>query len=418
MDISIEPKKLTGEIDAISSKSHGHRILICAALADKPTNIVLEKSSIDIDTTMSCLKELGAKIEKDGVNIKVTPIKKMNTIPELNCMESGSTFRFMVPIAASLYNEVKFMGEGRLPERPMNELTDAMKIHGSKFSKEKLPFTIKNGLKGGVFEIPGDVSSQYISGILFAAPLLDDDVEIRLTTKLESKNYVEMTIDAMEQFGIKIERIENGFFVGKGQKYISSGDVKIEGDWSNAAFFLSAGAIGKEVTVKKLNLSSTQGDMEIVNVLKKFGAKVEVGEDFVKVSPGKLKGITLDISEIPDSLPILSIVASHAEGTTEFINAKRLRLKESDRLVTSRTMVENLGGIAVEGPESLTVTGVKSLKGGITESFNDHRLSMAAAIASVISKDSIIIKDADAVNKSYPKFYEDCEKLGGRVNVI
>ena len=418
MDVSIEPRMLTGEIDAISSKSHGHRILICAALADRPTNIVLEKSSIDIDTTMSCLEELGAKIEKDGVNIKVTPVKKINKIPKLNCMESGSTFRFMVPVAAALYDEVDFTGEGRLPERPMNELTDAMKKHGSKFSNEKLPFKIKNGLKGGVYEIPGDVSSQYISGILFAAPLLNDDVEIKLTTKLESKNYVEMTIDAMEQFGIKIERTENGFFVGKGQKYISSGDVKIEGDWSNAAFFLSAGAIGKGITVKKLNMNSTQGDMEIVNVLKKFGAKVEIGEDFVKVEPRKLKAITLDISEIPDSLPILSIVASHAEGTTNFINAKRLRLKESDRLVTSRTMVEKLGGIAVEGDESLSVTGVNTLKGGNTDSFNDHRLAMAAAIASIISEDKVEIKDAQAVNKSYPKFYEDFEKLGGKVNVI
>ncbi|HHX66591.1 MAG: 3-phosphoshikimate 1-carboxyvinyltransferase [Miniphocaeibacter sp.] len=418
MDISIKPNYLNGEVDAISSKSHGHRILICAALADKTTNIVLEKTSIDIDTTMNCLRALGAKIEKDGINIKVTPIEKTNSVPLLDCMESGTTYRLMLPIAAALYKEVDFTGRGRLPERPMSDLINAMKEHGTTFSKEKIPFTVKNGLKGGVFEIPGDVSSQYISGLLFAAPLLDEDVEIRLTTKLESRNYVEMTIDAMEQFGVVVERFENGFFVKKGQKYISTSDVRIEGDWSNAAFFLAAGAIGKEVVVRKLNMNSTQGDKEIVKVLKDFGAKVEVGEDYVKVSPGNLKAITLDISEIPDSLPILSIVASYAEGKTEFINAKRLRLKESDRLVTTRKMIENLGGKAFEEPESLTVEGVRKLKGGKTESFNDHRLAMASAIGSIISENKVIIKDAEAVNKSYPKFYEDFKSLGGNIDVI
>ncbi len=418
MNISIKSKILTGDIDAISSKSQGHRILICAALADKPTNIILEKSSVDIDTTISCLKELGAKIEKNGINITVNPIKKISKIPTLNCMESGSTFRFMVPVAAALYNKVDFTGEGRLPERPMSELTDAMILHGAAFTREKLPFTITNSFAGGVFELPGDISSQYISGLLFAAPLLNEDVEIRLTTKLESRNYVEMTIDAMEQFGIQIDRLENGFLVKRGQRYKSSGDITIEGDWSNAAFFLAAGAIGSKVTVRKLNMNSTQGDKEIINILKKFGAKVEVGNDYVSVSPANLKGITLDISEVPDSLPILSIVASHAIGETNFINAKRLRLKESDRLITSRTMVENLGGIVEEGKESLKVVGVGKLEGGTTESFNDHRLAMASAIASIISEDRVIIKDAEAVNKSYPKFYEDFISLGGNIDVI
>lgn len=418
MEISIEPRKITGEIDAISSKSHGHRILICAALADKPTNIILEKSSIDIDTTISCLEQLGAEIERDGINIKVNPIKKLKSIPLLNCMESGSTFRFMVPVAAALYDEVDFIGEGRLPERPMTELMDAMVANGSNFTREKLPFTVKNGLQGGKFIMPGDISSQYISGILFAAPLLNSDVEIELTTKLESVGYVEMTIDAMEQFGIEIIRTEKGYLVKKGQKYTSSGDVKIEGDWSNAAFFLVAGAIGNEVTVNKLNLNSTQGDMEIIDILKKFGADVKVGNDFVTVKPGKLKGITLDISEVPDSLPILSILASCAEGESNFTNAKRLRLKESDRLVTARTMVENLGGKAIEGEDSLKVIGVESLQGGRTESFNDHRLAMASTIASICSKGNIILKDPMAVNKSYPKFYEDFKSLGGHVDVI
>ncbi|WP_100065208.1 3-phosphoshikimate 1-carboxyvinyltransferase [Miniphocaeibacter massiliensis] len=418
MDISIEPKSLTGEIDAISSKSHGHRILICAALADKPTKIILEKSSIDIDTTISCLEELGAKIERNGINITVNPVKKLKKVPNLNCMESGSTFRFMVPVSAALYKEVSFTGEGRLPERPMTELMEAMEKHGTEFTKEKLPFIVKNSFSGGVFELPGDVSSQYISGLLLAAPLLDEDVEIKLTTKLESKNYVEMTIDAMKQFGVEVNRLGNGFLVKKGQKYTSSENITIEGDWSNAAFFLAAGAIGKEIKVRKLNMNSSQGDKEIVNILKNFGANVEVGDSYVKVSPGKLKGITLDISEVPDSLPILSVVASCAKGETNFINARRLRLKESDRLVTSRTMLENLGGKAIEEEESLTVIGVGDLNGGITESFNDHRLAMASTIASIISKNKVLIKDAEAVNKSYPKFYEDFEILGGQVNVI
>ena len=225
MDIIIKPKKLSGEINSISSKSHGHRILICAALADKPTDIILEKSSVDIDTTISCLESLGAKIEKNGVNIRIYPIKKKNNIPLINAMESGSTLRFIVPIAAALYDEVDFVGEGRLPERPMVELIDAMREKGVEFTKEKLPFSTKNKLKGGVFKIPGDISSQYISGLLFAAPLLNENVKIEITTKIESKNYIEMTIEAMEEFGIIIERLEDGFFIKKGQKYISNKNI-------------------------------------------------------------------------------------------------------------------------------------------------------------------------------------------------
>lgn len=418
MKFAIKPKKIAGEIDAISSKSHGHRILICAALADKPTKIILEKSSVDIDTTISCLEQLGSKIERDGVNIVVNPIKKSNTTPLLNCMESGSTFRFMVPIGAAIYKKIDFVGEGRLPERPMSELIETMENNGSHFTNKKLPFTVNNGLKGGKFILPGDVSSQYISGILFAAPILNEDVEIELTTKLESEAYVEMTIDAMKEFGINVERTNNGYFIKGGQKYISSGDITVEGDWSNAAFFLVAGAIGKKITVKKLNMNSTQGDKEIVNILKKFGAKVTIENNCITVEPSNLTGANIDISEIPDSLPILSILASCSKGESNFINAKRLRLKESDRLFTTRKMLENLGGKAIESLDSLKVIGVDHLKGGNTDSFNDHRLAMASTIASICSKGEIILNDPMAVNKSYPKFYDDFKFLGGEVNVI
>lgn len=417
MDVKIEPKPLSGEIQAIPSKSDAHRLLICAALSDKPTKLIMPRSSEDIDATISCLSALGAHILRDRDTVVISPIVKTASSPHLNCMESGSTFRFLLPVASALYEHVRFTGRGRLPSRPIGHLMDEMKRHGVRFSSDMLPFEISGALLGGEFILPGNVSSQYITGLLFSLPLVLGGGRIKLTTNLESSPYVDITISALSKFGVSVNRGERSFEVTGGQKFISPGTVNVEGDWSNAAFFLSAGAIGSEITVNGLNMDSPQGDKVITEILKRFGADVKIKDDSVSVSPKALTACEIDVSEAPDLLPILCIVASCAEGETRFINAARLRLKESDRLSACVNMLNALGIEAKAYEDSMTVRGGKLL-GGIVDSVKDHRIAMSAAIAAMKCEDSVIIKGAEAVNKSYPAFYEDYKRMGGRVCVI
>jgi len=417
MDVKITPSKLSGQIDAIPSKSDAHRLLICAALADKPTKLIISKNSDDIDATVSCLVSMGAKIERSKDYIIITPIKKTEAMPHLDCMESGSTFRFLLPTAAAVYDKVSFTGRGRLPARPIGHLSDEMKRHGVSFSNDLLPFTTSGLLQSGEYVLPGNVSSQYITGLLFALPLTDGSSTIKLTTRLESSPYIDITLSALSRFGIKVERSEREFKVEGNQKFTSPDTLKVEGDWSNAAFFLVAGAIGKSISMRGLDMSSVQGDRVIIDILKRFGAKVEINGDTVTVSPAPLVGCEIDVGEAPDMLPVLCIAAACAEGETRFVNAARLRLKESDRLAACSDMLAALGIKSEVRDDSMTVFG-GTLTGGHVDSVNDHRIAMSAAVAAIRASGDVYIKDAQAVNKSYPAFYEDYNKLGGCANVI
>ena len=405
-----EPKPLSGRVAAIPAKAEAHRALIAAALADRPTLVRnLSNLSNDIRATLEALCALGASFETMEDGILMRPIVDVPQTATVDCGESGSTLRFLVPVISALTHgnrTVRVTGGGRLPERPMEDLLCVLRAHGAVIDGDRVPLNITGELTAGIYELPGNVSSQYVTGLMFALPLLHGDSEIRLTTPLESTGYVEMTKRTLSMFGVQAEGVVKG-----GQVYRSPGEIMVGGDWSNAAMWLAAGALGGPVTVTGLDLESAQGDKAILDILRRFGATVEVHQNAVTVSGGKLKEIELDMRDIPDLLPVLSIVAAVADGETRFVNAGRLRLKESDRLATVAALLTALGGEVEDGPDWLAVKGGSRLKGGCCEVANDHRLVMAAVLASAISETPVEFEGFQAINKSYPTFMEDYRKL-------
>ena len=412
MIASLKPTKLSGTIPAIASKSDAHRLLILAALCRGETRLIMEQRSEDIDATVACLRALGAKIALVPDGVFVHGIERVNEYPLLDCSESGSTFRFLLPVATALCEHVRFTGSGRLPDRPIGELLTVLQAHGVAFSAERLPFQTTGKLTGGRFSLPGNVSSQYLTGLLLATPLLEEDSTIFLTTRLESAAYVDITLHALKRFGVQVEAQDGGYAVCGGQAIQSPGELRVDGDWSNAAFFLAAGALGNPVTMTGLRLDSPQGDKAILDALKRFGAHVEVAEDRIIVSPAPLSGCTIDVGETPDLLPILAVLGACASGETRLINAARLRFKESDRLASASAMLRALGGRVEELPDALVITGGQ-LAGGTVDSCRDHRIAMSAAVASIRCANEVTILGADAVKKSYPGFFEDWAILGG-----
>lgn len=407
MNKTISPSPITGTIPAIASKSDAHRRLICAALAKEPSLLELSTTSRDIEATIDCLKALGARIDRQGTQVRITPGAKPPA-PELDCGESGSTLRFLLPVAAALGGETSFIGHGRLPQRPLEDLKRVMMAGGISFSAETLPFTISGKLKAGDYSLPGNVSSQYITGLMLALPLLEGDSRIVLTTPLESRGYVDMTISALKAFGVTIEATSTGWNIPGDQTFTGS-SAQVEGDWSNAAFWLCAGAISGPVTVTGLAQDSCQGDKAVLDILRRFGAHVTVTENAVTVAPASLTGCEIDVSDIPDLLPVLAVTAACAQGETRFTGAARLRLKESDRLTTTAAMLNALGAHAQELPDGLVVSG--SLTGGTVDGAGDHRIVMSAAIASGRCSIPVTITGAEAADKSYPDFWNDLQKM-------
>ena len=412
MDRLVFPAELRGNISAIPSKSDAHRLLICAALSDSPTVLRLSAESEDIDATRRCLSALGAKFSRSGDLLTVHPITEIPDSPVLDCGESGSTLRFMLPVAAALCPCAHFTGRGRLPLRPLGELTDVMEAHGVSFSSPKLPFTVSGRLTSGRYSLPGNVSSQYITGLLLALSTVPGESEIVLTTPLESAAYVDITLSALKKFGTAIEKNDSGWKIPQNKRISSPRNLCVDGDWSNGAFFLSAGALGHRITVTGLDVNSPQGDKAILTVLSRFGAETKIDGNSITVTPSELRGCTVDMREIPDLMPILAVVAANAKGTTHFVNAARLRLKESDRISTTAKMLRALGISVTEEADGLIVEGGE-INGGNADGANDHRIVMASAIAATIAKNEVRISDSEAVNKSYPTFFEDLESLGG-----
>ena len=413
----ISPAQLSGIIPAIASKSDAHRLLILAALSPGETLLRMEQRSEDIDATIGCLRALGALIEILPNGVLVRGIERVNENPQLDCGESGSTFRFLLPVACALCENTRFTGTGRLPERPIGELMHVMQSHGVAFSAGQLPFTTTGWLTGGDFSLPGNVSSQYLTGLLLALPLTKENSTISLTTRLESAAYVDITLHALRRFGVRVNAEDGVYAVSGGQAIQPPGTLTVDGDWSNAAFFLAAGALGKPVTVTGLSLDSPQGDKAILDALRRFGARVNATTDAVTVSPAKLTGCTIDVGETPDLLPILAVLGAFASGETRLVNAARLRLKESDRLASVSAMLRALGGKVEELPDVLAITGGE-LFGGTVNSVRDHRIAMSAAIASIRCANEVSILGADAVKKSYPAFYTDFNHLGGHAHVV
>ncbi len=403
MKVVINPKKLRGEIEAIASKSFAHRILIGAGLSQSPTEIRLNALSEDILATISCLEQMGASIEQGDGFLKVFPIQKPVESPVLDCNESGSTARFLLPVAAAVLDSFTLTGKGRLPERPFSPICREMRNKGCIIETDKLPINVRGKLSSGDYYIEGNSSSQFISGLLFALPLLEGDSRIILTTPLQSVGYVDMTIEVLSLFGIEAEKTESGYFVKGGQKYLANSIITVEGDWSNAAFYLSINALCGGVFVTGLNKTSTQGDRAITDVLKSLS-------DNNKANP-----LVIDVSQIPDLAPVIAVVASLTEGTTHIVGGQRLRIKESDRIATTYEMLKTLGALIEMTEDGFVIKGVKSLKGGEVSGAGDHRIVMAAATAAVKCQNPVIINGAEAVNKSYPKFFKDYEAIGGDV---
>ncbi|MDE6520780.1 MAG: 3-phosphoshikimate 1-carboxyvinyltransferase [Ruminococcus sp.] len=405
MDILIKPSVLKGRVDIPASKSCAHRALICASLAGD-SEISGINFSKDIDATIQAMSALGSMIytNQDSVDIpeKINPPEKA----VIDCNESGSTLRFIIPIAAALGVETEFHGRGRLPQRPIDIYIRELGKHGITFNyNNTMPFTISGKLTSGIYEIEGNISSQFITGLLFALPLVEGDSEIVLTSHLESRPYVDITIDILRRFGIEIVETENSFKIKGGQKYMQH-DERVEGDYSQAAFFYVANALGSQVEIGNLNPDSVQGDKKIIELI-----------DSV-VKDGQITGYKADCSDIPDLVPILSVLGAYGNETSVIYNAERLRIKESDRLTACADMLNNLGGDVTVTSDGLEIKPVKELHGGTIESFSDHRIVMAGAVAALCCSGDVIIKGAEAVNKSYPDFLNDYTKLGGVVNVI
>lgn len=410
----ITPSKLKGEIDAIPSKSMAHRLLICAALCEGTTKVKCNGTSEDIEATISCLRAMGSNIIRIGDTYLVPKITKgACDLVKFDCHESGTTLRFMMCIAAGLGLRAHFDGSDRLFERPLEPLIEVLTKHGLVISRDENNRIVQSG-KAFMpdYEIEGNISSQYISGLMLMLPLCGGK-SVKVTGNFESKPYVTLTAEAMREAGVNVTEEDNTYTVAG--KYNLT-DTQVEGDWSNAGFFLIADALGCDIKIKGLDINSAQGDRETLSVLKKFGCEISA-DSTVSVKADSLNAQTVDVSNIPDAVPILSVLASVSKGETHIVGAKRLRLKESDRLVTVADMINNLGGECEITDDGLIIRGKEKLTGGKVYAQRDHRIAMSASIASVVCEDEVEIVGAEAVNKSYPKFFEDLCALGAQVKL-
>lgn len=380
MNIEIIPGKLKGTIQSIQSKSAVHRILICAALSGGTEEIILDRPSEDVKATIKALQIVhGGKVA--------------------DCKESGTTLRLLFPVAAALGLDVEFTGCGRLPQRPMEPLLTLLRNHGCKIVGENLPLKMSGTLKSGEYKLPGNISSQYISGLLLALPLLSGNSNLFLTTPLESSGYVDMTISTMHQFGVNVISAPNGWKINGKQTYKTPRHIDIEGDWSNSAFWFVANTLNSDINVTGLNEKTDQKDSQIKEILRASSQNI-------------------DVKDIPDLVPALAVAACGRQGKTTLEHCERLRLKESDRIQSVCQMIRSLGGQAEEQNNNIVIYGKGTLDGGIVDSANDHRIAMATAIAATICSNRVLIKNAEAVSKSYPDFFKDYNSLGGKANVI
>lgn len=430
--VKIFPCLLSGTVQAPSSKSMGHREIICAGLTDGISIVDNISMSKDIEATIRVLQSLGIKVVvtassiKGRVALKITGKKDFNILNNMiDCGESGSTLRFFIPLLTTLSKPVTLLGHGKLVSRPLNVYYDI-------FNKQKisytnvdgnLPLTIEGGnLQPGHFKLPGNVSSQFISGLLFALPLLKGDSVIEITSPLESSGYVDMTIASLASYGICIinEGNKHQRYIIKGNQVYRNKDSLVEGDWSQAAFWTVGGCLGKKITCTGINFSSLQGDKEIIKIMESMGANFEFKENSIIVEPSKTKSTLIDASSCPDLVPILTVLASVSNGTTKIINAGRLRIKECDRLAAMASELNKMGAHIIEESDGLMIYGnSQGLKGGcVVDAWNDHRIAMSLAIAIQCCAEPIILNGAGSVNKSYPEFWQDYQNLGGKVEVL
>ena len=429
MKIKIKPSILNGTIEIPPSKSYSHRAVIAAALAEggKKSKIDNLKFSVDITTTTDIMENWGAKINREessleiiGNGEKVVPKDKY-----VQCNESGSTIRFLIPIGITDENELIFDGKGKLVDRPLDSYYRIFDKQGIFYKNEngKLPLTVNGKLKAGNYEIDGNISSQFITGLLYALPLLEGDSKLTINKNLESKGYIDLTLEILKLAGIEIVNNDYKSFDIKGNQIYKPFDYTVEGDYSQVAFWIVAGIISanrdNEMKCLHVNKNSLQGDREIIEIVTRMGANLEIFEDYVIVKPSKTKGTVIDISQCPDIAPILTVLAALSEGETRIINGERLRIKESDRITSIKTELNKLGANVTEEEDSLIIQGVENFNGGVTvNAWNDHRIAMSLAVASSRCEKEIILEEAESVRKSYPHFWDDFVKMGGEIEII
>lgn len=429
MKVTLKPTTLAGAVAAIPSKSIAHRMLLAAALSDAPCRIYCPGTSADIEAMVNCLNELGATVVRDGDYIDVTPIGTVKVGATLDCGESGTTLRLILPVVCALGANSALVGHGRLPQRPLSPLYEELVAHGMKLSAQgSNPFLTEGQIGAGKYTLGADVSSQFISGLLFALSATSGESELTLTGKIESKKYIDMTVDVLRLFGSDVRWDESGTVLRLGEggavggdngraRLRSPGQCAVEGDWSNGAFWITAGAISGCVCCSGLSPASSQGDCAIADILRSAGADIENEGDAYVCRSSYLSSMEIDATHIPDLVPILSVAACAADGETVIKGAARLRYKESDRIAAVADMIRNLGGDITETDDGLIIRGTGCLRGGTVDSVNDHRIAMSAAVASCICGESVTITGAEAVNKSYPKFFDDFSALGGNIAV-
>ncbi len=422
MEIITGGKPFKGEIAIPPSKSISHRAIIAAAFADKECIISRALNADDIEATLDCLLSLGvesqvSKNPKSGMALDVRMVGtsgKWNDNSVVKSRESGSTLRFMIPVAMVTDGTRTFEGSGRLVERPITPYIDMFDKTGVTYEYDgRLPLITKGALKSGVYTIPGDISSQFITGLLMALPVLPGDSEIKIEGELESASYVELTIDVLKAFGVEVEAVEDGYKISGNQAYKAC-DFEVEGDFSQAAFFIAAGLLGEEpLILKGLSKASKQGDKAMIDIARSMGGVLEWRGDDLVVYPSELKGAVIDLKDCPDLGPAVSVLGALAKGRTQVINAERLRIKESDRLAAMTSELKKLGAYIEETPDGLIIDGVKTLMAAKVEGWNDHRIVMALTVAGIKTFGSIRIEGAEAIKKSYPGFFDDVRSLGG-----
>lgn len=417
MNVIIHPTPLRGNLSVISSKSLSHRYVIASSLAKGTSHVHHVLDSEDLVATKNALSHFGISFDGNRIDGGIKAFDQK----EIDCHESGSTLRFMIPLAMLYDEDVIFTGHGRLPFRPLDVYKEVFAKQKLRFDQpvdRELPLTVKGPLRAGRFQVRGDVSSQFITGLLFALPLLNEDSVIELITPLESKGYIDLTLDVLKSFGIKILDVPPFYYIPGGQSY-QVRESWIEGDYSQAAFFMVAGVLSGPITLTNLNLFSKQGDKAIIQVLQKMGAQLEIDEvnHQIKVFPSITNGIDIDLSDIPDLGPILMALASVSKGTTHFIHAKRLRAKESDRIDSMEKALRLLGVLVKSTEDEVWIEGTENLLGDvILDGCYDHRIVMALSILSIKAKGKITITGAEAIDKSYPTFFNDYRRLGGYID--
>ena len=426
--VKIFPTKLKGTVVAPSSKSMGHREIICAGLAAGTSIIDNISMSKDIEATMRCLKAINVAVDEIPSMIegrKALQISgtghPMAAADSVDCGESGSTLRFFLPLGANLNCPLTFTGHGKLVSRPLQAYYDIFDEKFIQYFNDNgcLPVTVNGHLTPGTYKLPGDVSSQFVSGLLFALPLLNGDSIIEITSSLESSAYVDMTINCLAKFGVQIEN-EGGLhrrYLVKGKQRYQAQDSQVEGDWSQAAFWTVGGSLGDGITCQGVNVNSLQGDQAVVDIMERMGAVIKQDANSVTVNGGATKATVIDAANCPDIIPVLTVLAAVSEGTTKIINAGRLRIKECDRLAAMSSELNKMGANITEEPEGLTIVGKpQGLTGGVAvDAWNDHRIAMSLAIAAQKCAEPIVLSGAESVAKSYPTFWEDYKNVGGLV---